>query len=92
MNNNENWILDPALKNISQSKLVFLQDMLFESKKYKGKELFPFFMSLAMKAKQKNIAYSQEELDIIIPILKKYASQEDIDKMNKVITMFQKNR
>lgn len=92
MNNNENWILDPALKNISQSKLVFLQDMLFESKKYKGKELFPFFMSLAMKAKQKNISYSQEELDIIIPILKKYASQEDIDKMNKVITMFQKNR
>ena len=45
-----------------------------------------------MKAKQKNISYSQEELDIIIPVLKKYASAEEIEKMNKVISMFKKNK
>ena len=92
MTDRNNWSLDPALKNIANDKLIFLQDMLFESKKYKGKELFPFFMSLAMKAKQKNISYSQEELDIIIPVLKKYASTEEIEKMNKVISMFKKNK
>ena len=37
-----------------------------------------------------DVAISQEELDIIIPVLKKYASPEDIEKMNKVITMFKK--
>ena len=31
------------------------------------------------------------ELDIIIPVLKKYASAEEIEKMNKVISMFKKN-
>ena len=88
MDNSCHWMNDEALKNINQQKLLFLQDMLFESKKYKGKELFPFFLSLATKAKQKNITYQQEELDIIIPILKKYANKEDIEKMNKVIAMF----
>ena len=92
MNENENWILDPDLKNISQNKLNFLQQMLFESKKYKGKELFPFFMSLVTRAKQENISFSQEELDLIIPILKKYATSTDIDKMNKVITLFQNKK
>lgn len=92
MNENESWIMDPDLKNVSQSKLNFLQQMLFESKKYKGKELFPFFMSLAARAKQENISFSQEELNLIIPILKKYASSSDIDKMNKVITLFQNKK
>lgn len=92
MSENESWISDPALINIQKNKLDFLQQMLFESKKYKGKELFPFFMSLAAKSKQQNISFSQEELDLIIPVLKKYASKEDIEKMNKVITMFQGRR
>lgn len=92
MEHSNQWMQDIALKNITPDKLVFLQDMLFESQKYKGKELFPFFMSLAAKARQKQITYSQEELDIIIPVLKKYASPEDIEKMNKVITMFKKRQ
>lgn len=90
MDQTNKWMQDIALKNISTDKLRFLQDMLFESQKYKGKELFPFFMSLAAKAKQKQISYSQEELDIIIPVLKKYASYDEIEKMDKVITMFKK--
>lgn len=90
MDQTNKWMQDIALKNISPDKLRFLQDMLFESQKYKGKELFPFFMSLAAKAKQKQISYSQEELDIIIPVLKKYASYDEIEKMDKVITMFKK--
>ena len=92
MNENVSWITDPALKDISQSKLNFLQQMLFESKKYKGKELFPFFMSLAARAKQENISFTQKELDLIIPVLKTYASSTDIEKMNKVITMFQSKK
>lgn len=90
MDQTNKWMQDIALKNISPDKLRFLQDMLFESQKYKGKELFPFFMSLAAKAKQKQISYSQEELDIIIPVLKKYASYDEIEKMDKVISMFKK--
>ena len=88
MSINTDWMQDPSLINIPIQKLQFLQSMLFESQKYSGKEMFPFFMSLAMKAKSQNISYSQEEIDIIIPVLKKFASEDEIQKMNQVIKIF----
>ena len=86
---NTDWMKDPALMNIPIQKLQFLQNMLFESQKHSGKEMLPFFMSLAMKAKKQNISYSEAEINTIIPVLKKFASEDDIAKMNQVIKMFQ---
>lgn len=86
------WMQDPALMDIPIQKLQFLQSMMFESQKYSGKEMFPFFMSLAMKSKSQNISYSQEEINTIIPVLKKYASEEEIQKMNQVIKIFQNRK
>ena len=82
------WMNDPELINIAKNKLIFLEKMLFESKNHTGKELMPFFMSLAMKAKKENITFSEDEINIIIPVLKKYASDEEIKKMDQVIKMF----
>ncbi len=90
MSENPIWMNDPELTNIPISKLIFLEKMLFESKKHTGKELMPFFMSLAMKAKSQNISFSEEEINTIIPVLKKYASEDEINKMDKVIKMFHK--
>ena len=87
-----NWMNDPQLANIQQNKLIFLEKMLFESKKHTGKELMPFFMSLAMKAKSENITFSEEEINTIIPVLKRYASEEEIIKMDQVIKMFQSRK
>lgn len=88
MSINTDWMQDPALIDIPIQKLQFLQSMLFESQKHSGKEMLPFFMSLAMKAKKQNITYSEEEINTIIPVLKKFASEEEIAKMNQVIKMF----
>ena len=88
MSINTDWMQDPALINIPIQKLQFLQNMLFESQKHSGKEMLPFFMSLAMKAQKQNLTYSQEEIDTIIPVLKKFASDDEIAKMNQVIKMF----
>lgn len=92
MSINVDWMKDPALINIPIQKLQFLQSMLFESQKHSGKEMLPFFMSLAMKAKKQNITYSQEEIDTIVPVLKKFASEDEIVKMNQIIKMFQNRK
>lgn len=92
MSINTDWMKEPALTNIPIQKLEFLQSMLFESQKHSGKEMFPFFMSLAMKAKKQNITYSEDEINTIIPVLKKYASEDEIAKMNQVIKIFQNRK
>ena len=88
MSINTDWMKEPALAGIPIQKLEFLQSMLFESQKHSGKEMLPFFMSLAMKAKKQSITYSEDEINTIIPVLKKYASEDEITKMNQVIKMF----
>lgn len=92
MNSKHSWMDDPALAKIDFKKLDFLQQMLFQSKQYNGKELFPFFMSLAMKSKSQNITFSEEEMNIIIPVLKKYASEEELKKMDQLIKFFQSKK
>ncbi len=92
MTTNTEWMQDDALKGIPLPKLEFLQQMLFESKKHSGKELFPFFMSLAAKSRSQNIQFSQEELDTIIPVLQKYASEDELKKMNHAINMFKRRQ
>ena len=93
MSINTDWMKDPALMNIPIQKLQFLQAMFFESQKHSGKEMLPFFMSLAMKAKKQNISYSEDEINTIIPVLKKFASEDEIAKMNQIIKIFeQRNR
>ena len=86
------WMNDPELVNISKNKLIFLEKMLFESKNHTGKELMPFFMSLAMKAKNENITFTEGEINTIVPVLKKYASEEEIKKMDQVIKMFKSRK
>ena len=92
MSINTDWMKDPALSDIPIQKLEFLQNMLFESQKHSGKEMLPFFMSLAMKAKKQNITYSENEINTIIPVLKKFASEDEIAKMNQVIKIFQNRK
>ena len=92
MSNTTTWMNDPELVNIPINKLMFLEKMLFESKNHTGKELMPFFMSLAMKAKNENITFTEGEINTIVPVLKKYASEEEIKKMDQVIKMFKSRK
>ena len=92
MSDTTTWMNDPELVNIPVNKLMFLEKMLFESKNHTGKELMPFFMSLAMKAKNENITFTEDEINTIVPVLKKYASEEEIKKMDQVIKMFKSRK
>jgi hypothetical protein len=84
----QSWMQDEALRDIPLPKLEFLEQMLFQSSQYHGKELLPFFMSLAMKSRSQNIVFSEDEVNTIIPVLQKYASPEEAAKMNQLIRIF----
>ena len=52
------WMDDERLSSIPKEKLQFLQKMFFESKKLTQKELMPFLMALAGRAKKEKIQTS----------------------------------
>lgn len=90
MNHDMQWMQDPELSSVPAFKLMFLQQMFFESKNLSEKERMPFLLSLASKSKKQNISFSEEETSLIIRILKKYADDGDVDKIDRFIHMAKK--
>ena len=83
------WMDDSRVSSIPKEKLTFLQKIFFESKKMTQKEQLPFFMALASRAKRENISFSQEEINLILEVIKEQASPEEVQKINQAVRMFQ---
>ena len=83
------WMKDPALMGIDKAKLDFLQMMVFEGKKLSPKELLPFLMNIAKREKDKSVSFSKEEMDLIIAVVKKHSTEEEIARMDKIAKLMQ---
>lgn len=91
MNENLQWMSDERITSIPKVKLDFLQKIFFESKNLTQKEQLPFFMALAGRAKKDNISFSQDEINLIMEVIKDHSSPEEVAKINQTIKLF-KNR
>ncbi len=87
---NDAWKEDERIRHISREKLDFLQKLVFEMDTIGPKERLPFLLALANRAKKEHISFSNGEVDTIIAVLKENSSADEIQKMDKIIKMFQK--
>lgn len=90
--NEPEWIKDPALAGIDKAKLDFLQMMVFEGKNLTPKEMLPFLMSLAKRGKDNSVSFSQEEMELIVSVVKKNSTPEEIARMDKIMKLMQKKK
>ena len=91
MNDTMQWMSDARIANIPKAKLDFLQKIFFESKNLTQKEQLPFFMALAGRAKKEQISFSQEEINLIMDVIKDHSTPEEVAKINQTVKLF-KNR
>ncbi len=91
MNDNLQWMDDARVADIPKNKLDFLQKIFFESKNLTQKEQLPFFMALAGRAKRDNISFSQDEINLIMEVIKDHSTPEEVAKINQTVKLF-KNR
>ncbi|MBD5456002.1 MAG: hypothetical protein HDR23_05920 [Lachnospiraceae bacterium] len=87
MNMTNEWMKDESLKDIEPYKLEFLQALVFESSNLRKEQFLPFFMAVAKRGQEKNISFSDGEINAIIDVLKKHATPEELEKMNKILSM-----
>ena len=86
--NESEWMEDARVASIPKEKLLFLQKMFFESKKLSQKELMPFFMALAGRAKKENISFNQQETDLILAVIRDHSSPEECKKTDQTLKLF----
>lgn len=85
---NNNWMKDPRLENIEPGKLEFLQKLVFEMQNLSDKEKLPFLMALASSTRKQNISFDKGEMSTIIEVIKENSSPEELEKVNKLLSMF----
>lgn len=84
------WLDDPDVAHIDKSKLDFLQMLVFESSNLSKEQMLPFLMAVSKRGRENNISFSEEEMDTIIETLQKYATPDEIEKMNKMTALYRK--
>lgn len=90
MESGNDWKQDERIRHISPKKLDFLQKLVFEMDTIGPKERLPFLLALANRAKKENISFSTDEVNTIIAVLKENSTPDEVQKMDKIIKMFQK--
>jgi hypothetical protein len=95
METNNNWMADDELKGIDREKLEFLDKVFAKSTgvdKTSQKEMLSFLLSVNKLSKNNSISFKKDEIDLIFSVLKKYSTDEDIAKMEKISSFFGLNR
>lgn len=82
------WMNDPRIASIPKNKLDFLQKMFFESKGLSQKELMPFLIALAGRAKKEKISFEQSEVDVILSVIKENSSSGECKKIDQTLRLF----
>ena len=81
------WMNDASLKDIDPYKLEFLQALVFESNSLKKEQLLPFLMAVAKRGKEKQVSFSDDEINRIVAVLRKEASPDEAAKIEKIMAM-----
>ena len=82
------WMADERISSIPKEKLNFLQKMFFESRNLSQKELMPFLMALAGRAKKEKISFEQSEVDLILSVIRDHATPEECKKIDQTLKLF----
>ena len=91
MSANYEWMNDPALAEIDKAKLNFLGELFVKSGSVNinnQKEMLSFLMSLSKLSRENNISFTKNDINLIISVLKKYSSPDDISKMQQISSFF----
>ena len=82
------WMNHPAMKNLDPVKLELIKTAARQTQGKSGKNLAPVMMTLITNVNKKGIRFSNEEVSLILDILKEGKSAEEkmqIDHMINVI-------
>ena len=91
-NQNESWMNNPKLSGMDMSKLAMLGQLAEQGKGKSPQELLPFLMSAASRNKESNLQFSSQEMDTIIQVLKAGKSQEEIQRMDRMLQLIKMMR
>lgn len=84
---NHDWINDDRLAYIPTEKKEFLHEILFELEHLSNNEKLPFIMALLSSGRLNALNFSNEELELIIHVLKDYTDEKELARFQGILQM-----
>ena len=81
------WMNNPALKDIDPAKLELIQMAAARTKGKTGRDLAPVILALITSANRQGIRFSSDEVSLILDILKEGRSKEEQEQIDRTIRM-----
>ena len=81
------WMNNPALKNIDPAKLELIKMAAAQTQGKSGRDLAPVMLALITNASRQGIRFSPDEVTLILNILKEGKTKEEQEQIDKTIRM-----
>ena len=81
------WMNNPAMKNIDPIKLELIQMAASQTAGKSGRDLAPIMMALVTNANKKGISFSGDEMSLILEIMKDGKSKDEQAQIDRTINM-----
>ena len=78
---------NPKLEGIDQNKLDMLQKLAQQGSTKSASDLLPFLMGAAAQGKKGGLKFSPQEISTIIEVIKMGKSPEEVQRLDKVISL-----
>lgn len=79
------WMSDPLVNAIPAKKLQFLEQLFAQGQGKSQKEMMAYLMPAMKRAKQENLTFTPQEVSAAIAAIKKYSSEEELKKIDKIL-------
>ena len=83
----QDWMKDPSLSGIDPAKLAMLQSFDSQGAGKTQNDILPLMMTAAASSKKKGLQFTQNEIDMIINVMKSGKSQQDIARIDKMAAL-----
>ena len=81
------WMNNPAMKNIDPVKLELIQMAASQTSGKSGRDLAPIMLALITNANKKGISFTGDEMSLILEILKEGKSKQEQAQIDQTINM-----
>jgi hypothetical protein len=81
------WMNHPAMENLDPLKLELIKAAAAQTKGKTGNSMATVMMALVTSARKNGISFSQEEMTLILNVLKDGKSKEEQDQIDSMVSM-----
>ncbi|HCR83408.1 MAG TPA: hypothetical protein DIW07_08340 [Lachnospiraceae bacterium] len=81
------WMNNPAMKNLDPVKLQLIQMAASQTAGKSGRDLAPVLLALISNANKKGVRFSEDEISLILEVLKEGKPKEEQAQIDQTINM-----